>query len=232
MPASRTPTPNRRRSCTGAASTNYRLVRPTGPYGPCCGVRKESHGLRGYAYADGSRASWHDGGYSAEKSACSRWLLQDTQGCAYPNTRKTGRRFIQMPAASSTRTLVVFQHPSRRAGVQKNRHKGLHNGRGTRPRQSNRTPLPAAAAARRRDIQSSSTAVGDFVNSCGQPACRIPTCEYSPNLSTSCFPAIFWPNHPLPLPGGCYPLTVNNSVDERPGSGLPDPFSFVPAAAV
>jgi hypothetical protein len=119
MPASRTPTPNRRRSCTGAASTNCRLVRPTGPHGPCCGVRKESHGLRGCAYADGSRASWHDGGYSAEKSACSRWLLQDTQGCAYPNTRKTGRRFIQMPAASSTRTLMVFQRPSRRAGVQK-----------------------------------------------------------------------------------------------------------------
>jgi len=26
----------------------------------------------GCAYEDGSRASWHDGGYSAEKSACSQ----------------------------------------------------------------------------------------------------------------------------------------------------------------
>lgn len=34
-------------------------------------------GRRGCAYEDGSRASWHDGGYSAEKSACSLWYLQD-----------------------------------------------------------------------------------------------------------------------------------------------------------
>lgn len=40
-------------------------------HGAWNGDLRESHDLRGYAYEDGSRASWHDGGYSAEKSACS-----------------------------------------------------------------------------------------------------------------------------------------------------------------
>jgi hypothetical protein len=50
---------------------------PTARYGPCCGVPKEWHGLRGYACEGGNRAFWHDGGYSAERSACSLCLLQD-----------------------------------------------------------------------------------------------------------------------------------------------------------
>ncbi len=32
---------------------------------------KGSHDRHECAYEDGNRASWHDGGYSAEKSACS-----------------------------------------------------------------------------------------------------------------------------------------------------------------
>jgi hypothetical protein len=46
-------------------------------YGPCRGVPTEWHGLRGYACEGGNRASWHDGGYSAERSACSLCLLQN-----------------------------------------------------------------------------------------------------------------------------------------------------------
>jgi hypothetical protein len=46
-------------------------------YGPCPGGPRGSRGLHGCACEGGSRASWHDGGYSAERSACSLCLLQN-----------------------------------------------------------------------------------------------------------------------------------------------------------
>ena len=48
------------------------LFRPTVRCGPCHDGLPGWHGRHGYAYEGGSRASWLDGGYSAEKSACSR----------------------------------------------------------------------------------------------------------------------------------------------------------------
>ena len=44
---------------------------------PCRGAPTGSRGLHGYACEGGNRASWHDGGYSAERSACSLCLLQN-----------------------------------------------------------------------------------------------------------------------------------------------------------
>ena len=48
------------------------LFRPKARYGPCHDGLPGWRGRHGYAYEGGSRASWLDGGYSAEKSACSR----------------------------------------------------------------------------------------------------------------------------------------------------------------
>lgn len=59
-------------------------------YGPWYGGRPGLHGLREYACAVGSRAFWHDGGYSAEKSACSRWSTP-RKSCGAPRLLRLGK---------------------------------------------------------------------------------------------------------------------------------------------
>ena len=46
-------------------------ARPKARCVPCRGAQTGWRGRRGCACEGGSRASWHDGGYSAERSACS-----------------------------------------------------------------------------------------------------------------------------------------------------------------
>ena len=62
-------------------STDESVFRPTARYGPCHDGLPGWHGRHGYAYEGGSRASWLDGGYSAEKSACSL-VTPKASGCA------------------------------------------------------------------------------------------------------------------------------------------------------
>lgn len=53
------------------AEKGRRLFMPRGKRGAWNGGSRESRDRHGCAYEDGSRASWRDGGYSAERSACS-----------------------------------------------------------------------------------------------------------------------------------------------------------------
>ena len=50
----------------------HRGLRPRASRGPCGDGRPGWRGRRGCACGDGSRASWHDGDYSADTYACSR----------------------------------------------------------------------------------------------------------------------------------------------------------------
>lgn len=57
-----------------SAGELYAVIRPRALRGPYRGGSTESRGLHGCAYADGSRASWRDGGCSAGKYACSYFV--------------------------------------------------------------------------------------------------------------------------------------------------------------
>ena len=60
-------------ACASAGEL-YAVIRPRALRDPYRGGSIESRGLHGYAYADGSRASWRDGGCSAGKYACSYFV--------------------------------------------------------------------------------------------------------------------------------------------------------------
>jgi hypothetical protein len=56
--------------------------------GPCCDALPGLHVRRVCACEGGSHACGHDGGYSAEKSACSRYYSKTILRCARPITTK------------------------------------------------------------------------------------------------------------------------------------------------
>ena len=152
--------------------------------GPCHGGQPGWRGRHGCAYEDGSRASWHDGGYSAEKSACSRWLLQDD--------RQMRLSPLQQGEVTGGRSIghLLWQPHKRHGGMHKADTKDyITVGVRTVFRQTSTLPLI-------------STGVDKHLwTTSGWPRSLAPAAL----VHLGHFPAIFYQNHHLLLAGALYP---------------------------